>query len=98
MGDFTIERKTGLSKVETQEKIRGLKNRLPELEKKLGSAVSWEEDVGAGIFRLKGNNFSAEICVSEGSARALVRLSGMLGIFSGMVKKELEKAVDAVLG
>ena len=90
MARISVERTHDLGKEAAREKADQLAQKLSE---QYGLVPQWSGDT----LNLKRSGVKGEVHVSEDSIRVDVELGLMMSAMSGMIKSEIEKALDKAL-
>ncbi|MDZ5432343.1 polyhydroxyalkanoic acid system family protein [Pseudomonas fluorescens] len=90
MARISVERAHGLGKEAAREKADKLAQKLSD---QYGLAPQWSGDT----LNLTRPGVKGAVYVSEGSIRVDVELGLMMSAMSGMIKSEIEKALDKAL-
>ncbi|MBV7547108.1 polyhydroxyalkanoic acid system family protein [Pseudomonas sp. PDM26] len=90
MARISVERAHGLGKEAAREKADKLAQKLSD---QYGLEPRWSGDT----LNLTRSGVKGAVHVTEGSIRVEVELGLMMSAMSGMIKAEIEKALDKVL-
>ncbi|EJM69070.1 putative polyhydroxyalkanoic acid system protein [Pseudomonas sp. GM49] len=90
MARISVERAHGLGKEAAREKADKLAQKLAD---QYGLEPQWSGDT----LNLKRSGVKGAVHVSENSIKVDVELGLMMSAMSGMIKAEIEKALDKVL-
>ncbi|CAG8868589.1 hypothetical protein PS726_04912 [Pseudomonas fluorescens] len=90
MARISVERAHGLGKAAAREKADKLAQKLSD---QYGLEPQWSGDT----LNLKRSGVKGAVHISEDSIKVDVELGLMMSAMSGMIKAEIEKALDKVL-
>ena len=90
MAHISVERAHGLGKEAAREKANKL---APKLSDQYGLEPQWSGDT----LNLKRSGVKGAVHVSDDSIKVDVELGLMMSAMSGMIKSEIEKALDKAL-